>query len=175
MGKSTKVTRRSPASFVWQTTAQPASARSMLRANQISARSTLSSSSAGRVSVGSSATAVTSNSESWPGSATASTSATNHLTQRHWDEMNRKERREMTRKIQSEDLSLEVIHPDAAGIDRFADHSFKGRRCCQFHGETCTCTDGHVTVATRQLTVRIVCLSIRRYSEFSPVTSRRDS
>src|SRR6266403_2572107 len=31
--------------------------------------------------------------------------------------MNRKQRREMTRKIQSADLSLEVIHPDAAGID----------------------------------------------------------
>jgi hypothetical protein len=31
--------------------------------------------------------------------------------------MNRKQRREMQRKIQSEDLSLEVMHPDAAGID----------------------------------------------------------
>ena len=31
--------------------------------------------------------------------------------------MNRKQRREMMRKIQSEDLSLAVIHPDAAGID----------------------------------------------------------
>jgi hypothetical protein len=31
--------------------------------------------------------------------------------------MNRKQRRELTRKIQSEDISLEVIHPDAAGID----------------------------------------------------------
>jgi hypothetical protein len=41
---------------------------------------------------------------------------TNHPTQHHWDEMNRKQRREMTRKIQSEDLSLEVIHPDAAGM-----------------------------------------------------------
>ncbi len=39
--------------------------------------------------------------------------ATNH----HWHEMNRKQRRETMRKIQSEDLSLEVIHPDAAGID----------------------------------------------------------
>lgn len=29
--------------------------------------------------------------------------------------MNRKQRREMTRKMQSEALSLEVIHPDAAG------------------------------------------------------------
>src|SRR5438309_4598542 len=43
--------------------------------------------------------------------------ATNHPTQRHWHEMNRKQRREMTRQIQSEDLSLEVVHPDAAGID----------------------------------------------------------
>jgi transposase len=31
--------------------------------------------------------------------------------------MNRKQRREMMRKIQSADLSLEVVHPDAAGID----------------------------------------------------------
>ena len=43
--------------------------------------------------------------------------ATNHPTQRHWHEMNRKQRREMMRKMQSEDLSLEVILPDAAGID----------------------------------------------------------
>ncbi len=43
--------------------------------------------------------------------------ATNNLSQRHWHEMNRKQRRETMRKIQSEDLSLEVIHPDAAGID----------------------------------------------------------
>src|SRR5467141_1548953 len=34
-----------------------------------------------------------------------------------WDEMNRKQRREMMRKMQSEDLSLEVVHPHAAGID----------------------------------------------------------
>ena len=43
--------------------------------------------------------------------------ATNHPTQHHWHEMNRTQRREMMRKIQSADLSLEVIHPDAAGID----------------------------------------------------------
>ena len=43
--------------------------------------------------------------------------ATNHPTQHHWDEMNRKQRREMTRQIHSEDLRLEVMHPDAAGID----------------------------------------------------------
>jgi transposase len=35
----------------------------------------------------------------------------------HWEEMNRKQRREMTRKIQSQELSMEVVHPDAAGID----------------------------------------------------------
>jgi transposase len=34
-----------------------------------------------------------------------------------WHEMNRKQRREMTRRIQAEDLSLEVVHPDAAGVD----------------------------------------------------------
>jgi len=42
---------------------------------------------------------------------------TNHPPQHHGHQMNRKQRREMMRKIQSEDLSLEVIHPDAAGID----------------------------------------------------------
>src|ERR1700741_5438788 len=42
--------------------------------------------------------------------------ATNHPTQHHWHEMNRKQRRETMRKIQSEDLTLEVLHPDAAGI-----------------------------------------------------------
>jgi transposase len=41
----------------------------------------------------------------------------NHPTQHHWHEMNRKQRRETMRKMQSEDLSLEVIHSDAAGID----------------------------------------------------------
>src|SRR6059058_1669192 len=43
--------------------------------------------------------------------------ATNHPTQHQWHEMNRKQRREMMRKMQNEDLSLEVIHPDAGGID----------------------------------------------------------
>jgi len=37
--------------------------------------------------------------------------------ERSWHEMNRKQRREMARKIQAEDLSLEIVHPDAAGID----------------------------------------------------------
>ncbi len=37
--------------------------------------------------------------------------------QHHWHERNRKQRRETMRQIQSEDLSLEVIHPDASGID----------------------------------------------------------
>jgi hypothetical protein len=43
--------------------------------------------------------------------------ASNLPTQPHWYEMNRKQRRQTMRKIQSEDLSLEVIHSDAAGID----------------------------------------------------------
>src|ERR1700720_1474870 len=38
-------------------------------------------------------------------------------TPNNWHKMNRKQRRETTRKIQSDDLSLEVVHPDAAGID----------------------------------------------------------
>jgi transposase len=43
--------------------------------------------------------------------------ATNPSTRGHWNKMNRKQRREMMRQIQSEDLSLEVVHPHAAGID----------------------------------------------------------
>src|SRR2546427_2493752 len=42
---------------------------------------------------------------------------TNHPPQHHGHQMNRKQRREMMRKIQSQDLSLEVVHPDAAVID----------------------------------------------------------
>ena len=38
-------------------------------------------------------------------------------TQPSWQQMNRKQRRETMRKIQSEDLRLEVLHPDAGGID----------------------------------------------------------
>jgi transposase len=34
-----------------------------------------------------------------------------------WGEMNRKQRREMMRQMKGEDLSLEVVHPHAAGID----------------------------------------------------------
>lgn len=37
--------------------------------------------------------------------------------QKPWSEMNRKQRREMQRKIQSPDLNLEVVHPNAAGTD----------------------------------------------------------
>ena len=43
--------------------------------------------------------------------------ATGDPTQPHWHQMNRKQRLETMRKIQSEDLSLEMVHPDAAGID----------------------------------------------------------
>jgi transposase len=43
--------------------------------------------------------------------------ATGDPAQPHWHEMNRKQRLETMRKIQSEDLSLEMVHPDAAGID----------------------------------------------------------
>jgi transposase len=42
---------------------------------------------------------------------------THHAEHVHWNDMNRKQRREMMRKIQSADLSLEVVHPDASGID----------------------------------------------------------
>lgn len=37
--------------------------------------------------------------------------------QSHWHQMNRKQRRDMERKIQSADLSLQLVHPDAAGVD----------------------------------------------------------
>jgi hypothetical protein len=43
--------------------------------------------------------------------------ASSDPTQPHCHEMNRKQRLETMRKIQSEDLSLEMVHPDAAGID----------------------------------------------------------
>jgi len=46
-----------------------------------------------------------------------SKTAAGRPTQPSWQEMNRKQRREMVRKIQSEELRLEVIHSDAAGID----------------------------------------------------------
>src|SRR5262249_56980579 len=34
-----------------------------------------------------------------------------------WKQMNRNQRREMMRKIKSEDIRLEVLHHDATGID----------------------------------------------------------
>jgi hypothetical protein len=37
--------------------------------------------------------------------------------QLQWHQMNRKQRRELTRTMQSKEISLEVVHPDAAGID----------------------------------------------------------
>ena len=40
-----------------------------------------------------------------------------HSPCRNWNQMNRQQRRHMMREIQSEDVSLEVVHPDAAGID----------------------------------------------------------
>ena len=43
--------------------------------------------------------------------------ANNHATQHHWHAMNRKQRRETMRKIQSDSLTLEVVHPHAAGVD----------------------------------------------------------
>jgi transposase len=43
--------------------------------------------------------------------------ATGQPTQPHWHQMNRKQRRDMERKIQSADLSLQLVHPDAAGVD----------------------------------------------------------
>jgi transposase len=52
-----------------------------------------------------------------PKPAQKTTKTNDHAMPGHWHEMNRRQRREMMRKIQSEDLSLELVHPDAAGID----------------------------------------------------------
>jgi len=38
-------------------------------------------------------------------------------TQLNWRRMNRKQRRDLERKIQSAELTLQLVHPDAAGID----------------------------------------------------------
>jgi len=43
--------------------------------------------------------------------------ANNHPTQHHGQEMNRKQRRETMRKIQSDSLTLQVLRAKAAGID----------------------------------------------------------
>src|SRR5215469_2898525 len=43
--------------------------------------------------------------------------ATHPAIQSQWHQMNRKQRRDLARTIQSEEISLEVVHPDAAGID----------------------------------------------------------
>jgi hypothetical protein len=34
-----------------------------------------------------------------------------------WHELNRKQRRDWTRRMQAEEISLQVVHPAAAGID----------------------------------------------------------
>ena len=49
-------------------------------------------------------------------------------TARKWDEMNRAQRREMMRKMQSEDFDLEVVHPHAAGIDIGNESHYVGYR-----------------------------------------------
>ena len=43
--------------------------------------------------------------------------ATGQSTPPNWHQMNRKQRRDMERKIQRADLTLQLVHPDAAGID----------------------------------------------------------
>src|SRR5258708_29639387 len=43
--------------------------------------------------------------------------ATDHPTERHWREMNRKQRRETMRKNQREDLRLGWVDPDDPGIN----------------------------------------------------------
>ena len=52
-----------------------------------------------------------------PRDKTQKEKASNKPTSSKWAEMNRKERREMMRKMQSEDFDLVVVHPHAAGID----------------------------------------------------------
>ncbi len=46
-----------------------------------------------------------------------SNKGTDRTTPRYWNKMNRKQRRETMRKIQSDSLTLQVVHPNAAGID----------------------------------------------------------
>jgi transposase len=46
-----------------------------------------------------------------------SNKATDQSTLHCWNQMNRKQRRETMRKIQSDSLTLQVVHPNAAGID----------------------------------------------------------
>ena len=46
-----------------------------------------------------------------------SNKATDRITPRCWNKMNRKQWRETMRKIQSDSLTLQVLHPNAAGID----------------------------------------------------------
>src|SRR5262252_5787691 len=43
--------------------------------------------------------------------------ATHPATQPQWHQMNRKQRRDLARTMQSEEISVEVVHPEAAGID----------------------------------------------------------
>jgi hypothetical protein len=43
--------------------------------------------------------------------------STGQSSQLNWRHMNRKQRRDLERKIQSADLALQLVHPDAAGID----------------------------------------------------------
>jgi AcrB/AcrD/AcrF family len=52
-----------------------------------------------------------------PRDKTQNEKASSKPTPSKWAEMNRKQRREMMRKMQSEDFDLEVVHPHAAGID----------------------------------------------------------
>src|SRR6266478_5631810 len=52
-----------------------------------------------------------------PKSPLGTNKTNDHAMQGRWQEMKRRQRRETMRKIQSEDLSLEVIHRNAAGID----------------------------------------------------------
>src|SRR6266403_1800215 len=52
-----------------------------------------------------------------PKSPLGTNKTNDHAMQGRWQEMNRRQRRETMRKIQSEDLSLDVIHRNAAGID----------------------------------------------------------
>src|SRR5262250_2031334 len=52
-----------------------------------------------------------------PRDKTQNEKASSKPTSSKWAEMNRKQRREMMRKMQSEDFDLEVVHPHAAGID----------------------------------------------------------
>src|SRR5438034_857529 len=87
--------------------------------------------------------------------------ATNHPTQHHWHEMNRKQRREMMRKMQNEDLSLEAQIPR-----RFYPLQFLSSRLSTARS-ICSCFLVKVTIRPSLKPL----LGSRRYTRYNPSNS----